>query len=243
MNLSETGDAQEQLNDAAYYRDTLRSRFRLGLASLRERALAERYFAHIVRACDPLQDSGGHARPDIYYGNFSLFQSLPDTWAIDQLFPIMPLHHLDEEPDRQGIFADITCDCGGKIDRFFGEEDANTSLPLHRFTGDAPYYIGVFLVGAYQETLGDLHNLFGDTNVVSVELDDQGRRVYGHEVEGDTVSDVLSYVEFDPKDLTVHFRSLAEQAVRDGRITAEQRKVVMNAYREGMRGYTYFEAD
>lgn len=242
-NTLSSGDPQESLNDAAFYRDAIRSRFKLGLAGLRERAMAERYFSYLVRTLSSREEPGDHARPDIYYGNFSLFQSLPDTWAIDQLFPIMPLHRLGEEPDREGIFADITCDCDGKIDRFFGVDGVTTSLPLHRFSPGEPYYIGVFLVGAYQETLGDLHNLFGDTNVVSVSIDDQGRRVYGHEVEGDTVADVLSYVEFDPKDLTARFRSLAEQAVREGRITAEQRKVVMSAYTEGMRGYTYFEAE
>jgi arginine decarboxylase len=118
-----------------------------------------------------------------------------------------------------------------------------SSLPLHRFTPDSPYYIGAFLVGAYQETLGDLHNLFGDTNVVSVETDEKGRRVYGHEVEGDTVADVLSYVEFQPNELTDRFRSLAEDAVREERISGEQRKIILNMYREGMRGYTYFEAE
>jgi arginine decarboxylase len=238
-----SGDPREILNDAAYYRDAVRSRFTLGLAGLRERALAERYFSFLVRTLDTPEEPGDHTRPDIYYGNFSLFQSLPDTWAIDQLFPIMPLHRLNECPDREGIFADITCDCDGKIDRFFGPDGITSSLPLHRVSPEEPYYIGVFLVGAYQETLGDLHNLFGDTNVVSVSIDDQGRRVYGHEVEGDTVADVLSYVEFDPKDLTAQFRALAEQAVREKRITAEQRRIVMAAYTEGMRGYTYFEAE
>jgi arginine decarboxylase len=242
---------QESLNDALYYRDELRSRFSLGLISLRERALTEQCFAVILRQIekstknlDRIPDSLEElstSRPDIYYGNFSLFQSLPDTWAIDQLFPIMPIHRLLEKPEHEGIFADITCDCDGKIDHFIAETGSKKSLPLHDFKKDEAYYIGVFLVGAYQETLGDLHNLFGDTNVVSVELDDDGDRAYGHEVEGDTVADVLSYVEYDPKEMTMNFRSLAECAVRSGLITAPQRKTIMQAYREGMQGYTYFE--
>lgn len=242
---------QECLNDAVYYRDEIRSRFALGLVSLRERALAERCFEVIVRLIenatrnleripDSLEELAA-SRPDIYYGNFSLFQSLPDNWAINQLFPIMPIHRLNEEPLHEGIFADITCDCDGKIDHFIDDSGQKNSLLLHPLKPEEGYNIGVFLVGAYQETLGDLHNLFGDTNVVSVELDEDGRLAYGHEVEGDTVADVLSYVEFDPKEMTVNFRSLAERAVREGRITAPQRKIIMQAFREGMQGYTYFE--
>ena len=242
---------QECLNDAVYYRDAIRSRFALGLVSLRQRALAERCFAVILRQIEKAtQDMGwtpdslvelSSSRPDIYYGNFSLFQSLPDNWAIDQLFPIMPIHRLNEKPEREGIFADITCDCDGKIDHFIDESGQKHSLPLHELKADEAYNIGVFLVGAYQETLGDLHNLFGDTNVVSVEVDPEGQRIYGHEVQGDTVADVLSYVEYDPKEMTVNFRSLAERAVRSGNISASQRKTIMQAFTEGMQGYTYFE--
>lgn len=242
---------QECLNDAVYYRDEIRNRFALGLVSLRERALAERFFAVILRKIEKLTkdmeripDSLAElsaSRPDIYYGNFSLFQSLPDNWAINQLFPIMPIHRLSEKPVHEGIFADITCDCDGKIDHFIDDTGSKNSLPLHALEADKSYHIGVFLVGAYQETLGDLHNLFGDTNVVSVEVDEDGQRVYGHEVQGDTVAAVLSYVEFDPKEMTMNFRSLAERAVRSGKITAPQRKTIMHAYNEGMQGYTYFE--
>ncbi|MDF3129810.1 biosynthetic arginine decarboxylase [Kiritimatiellaeota bacterium B1221] len=242
---------QECLNDAVYYRDEIRNRFALGLVSLRERSLAERCFAVILRKIekatkdmeripDSLEEISA-ARPDIYYGNFSLFQSLPDNWAIDQLFPIMPIHRLDEQPLHEGIFADITCDCDGKIDHFIDDSGSKNALPLHGLNENETYNIGVFLVGAYQETLGDLHNLFGDTNVVSVEIDEEGHRVYGHEVQGDTVSDVLSYVEYDPKEMTVNFRRLAERAVRHKRISAPQRKVIMQAFTEGMQGYTYFE--
>ncbi len=242
---------QECYNDAVYYRDELRSMFIHGMISLRERALAELIFTTTVRRIaemtrgmervpDNLRGLAG-ALPDIYYGNFSLFQSLPDSWAIDQLFPIMPLHRLLEKPDREGIFADITCDCDGKIDRFIDPEGHRETLPLHAWNEKDPYYIGTFLVGAYQETLGDLHNLFGDTNVVSVELDESGEVAYYHEVQGDTVSDVLTYCEYDPKDLAENFRKLAELAVRRGRITAMERRTIVDAFNNGMQGYTYFE--
>jgi arginine decarboxylase len=242
---------QESLNDAVYYRDEIRNRFALGLVSLRERALAERFFAVIVRKIEKMTkdmeripdslEEISTARPDIYYGNFSLFQSLPDNWAINQLFPIMPIHRLEEKPTHEGIFADITCDCDGKIDQFIDDTGSKNSLLLHGLEEGKSYNIGVFLVGAYQETLGDLHNLFGDTNVVSVEIDEEGHRIYGHEVQGDTVADVLSYVEYDIKEMTMNFRSLAESAVRAGKISASQRKIIMQAYNEGMQGYTYFE--
>jgi arginine decarboxylase len=178
---------------------------------------------------------------DVYYGNFSLFQSLPDAWAIDQLFPIMPVHRLNEVPDRRAILTDITCDCDGKIDRFIDAETERRFLPLHTLREGEPYYIGVFLVGAYQETLGDLHNLFGDTNVVGIGVHEDGTLEFSQEVEGDTVEDVLSYVEFEPKDLRDRFRALAESAVRAGRITPGQRREVLDAFDAGLRGYTYYE--
>jgi len=242
---------QECYNDAVYYRDELRSMFSHGVISLRERGLAEQIFSTTVRL---VADRAGQldkapdgfkdlvtSIPDIYYGNFSLFQSLPDSWAIDQLFPVMPIHRLNEAPTREAVFADITCDCDGKIDRFIDPEGERRSLPLHEWKESEPYYIGVFLVGAYQETLGDLHNLFGDTNVVSVELDEDGDVAFYHEVQGDTVADVLSYVEYEPKEMVERFRKLAERAVRRGRITATERRTIVDAFNTGMQGYTYFE--
>jgi arginine decarboxylase len=133
---------------------------------------------------------------DIYYGNFSLFQSIPDSWAIEQLFPIVPIHRLNEEPKNAAIIADITCDCDGRINRFINLHDVNPSLLLHDIREGEDYLIGVFMVGAYQETLGNLHNLFGDTNVVSVSLDEKEDIAYTRELAGDSVSDVLSYVEY-----------------------------------------------
>jgi arginine decarboxylase len=242
---------QESMNDAVYYRDQVRAMFFYGAATLRERGLAEAWYwriltriSHMISDMDDVPEdllelSSGLA--DFYYGNFSLFQSLPDSWAIDQLFPVMPIHRLDERPKHRAVLADITCDCDGKIDRFIDKEDVAKTLQLHDFKADEPYYLGVFLVGAYQETLGDLHNLLGDTNVVGVHLE-KGKPVYTHEVEGDTVADVLSYVEFDPKVLVSKFRNFAEKAVHDGLISPKERKKIMDLYRDGLGGYTYFES-
>lgn len=242
---------QECYNDACYYRDQLRAQFFYGNASLRERGLGEAYYWHlmsrIARMLTEMETIPEDLRElscsmvDVYYGNFSLFQSLPDSWAIHQLFPVMPLHHLNERPTTRAVLADITCDCDGKIDNFIDKEDVARALPLHAINpGEDNYYIGVFLVGAYQETLGDLHNLLGDTNVVGVHLED-GRPVYTHEIEGDTVSDVLSYVEYDPKELVNKFRSFAERAVADGKITPAERRRALDTFRSGLNGYTYYE--
>ena len=242
---------QECFNDAIYYRDQMRAQFFYGAATLRERGLAEAWFWHIVTRISnliaELDDIPEDLRElsstlvDFYYGNFSLFQSLPDSWAIDQVFPVMPIHRLDEKPRHRAVLADITCDCDGKIDRFIDKEDVAKILPLHDFRQGEPYYLAVFLVGAYQETLGDLHNLLGDTNVVGVHLE-KGKPVYTHEVEGDTVADVLSYVEFDPKELVTRFRNFAEKAVTEGRISPKERREILDLFREGLSGYTYFES-
>ncbi|QQL43671.1 biosynthetic arginine decarboxylase [Sulfuriroseicoccus oceanibius] len=248
-----TDSLQENFNDATYYRDQIREMHVHGRVSLRERGYAEHLFWNIVtkitRRLSELEfvpEELAELRSqthDYYYGNFSLFQSLPDSWAIDQLFPIMPIHRLAEKPTQQAVLADITCDCDGKIDRFVDRRDVAHTLPLHPIQpDDTGYCIGVFLVGAYQETLGDLHNLLGDTNVVGVHLEN-GKPVYSHEVEGDTVADVLSYVEYEPKVLVEKFRSFAENAVNSGKITPRERKEVMKSYRHGLDGYTYFESD
>jgi arginine decarboxylase len=242
---------QECLNDALYYRDELRQLFKHGNVSLRHRALGENIFWHIVKNISLLTKELKHIPPelvdidaalaDIYYANFSIFQSLPDSWAIGHLFPVLPVHRLNEEPTRQAILADITCDCDGKIDKFIDLHGERTALPLHELKESEEYYLGAFLVGAYQETLGDLHNLFGDTNVVTIRISDNGDYDLVREIEGDSVGDVLSYVEFDPKAMVVQFRKQAEQAVRAGRITARERKKIMSAYEAGLRGYTYYE--
>lgn len=243
-------NVQECYNDAVYYRDEARSMHESARISLRQRALAESIFWHIAtriaeeirgRKYVPDELSGLEmAIADVYYGNFSVFQSLPDVWAIEQLFPVMPIHRLCEAPTRQATISDITCDCDGKIDKFIDLHDVKETLPVHELN-NGEYYMGVFLVGAYQETLGDLHNLLGDTNVVSLRLGEHGEIEYTHEIDGDSVADVLSYVEYNPQDMLDRMRKTAEQAVRSGRITAEERRQIMDAYETGLRGYTYFE--
>jgi arginine decarboxylase len=242
---------QECYNDAVFYRDELRELFHHGQATLRERALAENIFLSVVhriaamlpqlRRVPPELQNLQEQLSDIYYGNFSLFQSLPDIWAIDQLFPIMPIHRLDEKPGRSAILADLTCDCDGKIDRFSTPDGERNVLQLHALKPDEEYYLGVFLVGAYQETLGDLHNLFGDTNVVNVAINPDGSFEFAREFHGDSIADVLSYVEYEPKQLQENFRLVAEKAVRNGKISVAQRSQIVQAFRESLHGYTYFE--
>ncbi|MBU1693802.1 MAG: biosynthetic arginine decarboxylase [Verrucomicrobia bacterium] len=244
-------NVQECYHDAVYYRDETRALHEVGSISLRHRALAERIFWSIItriaveiqgRKYVPDELSGLEmAIADVYYGNFSVFQSLPDVWAIDQLFPVMPVHRLKEAPTRQATISDITCDCDGKIDRFIDLHDVRQTLPVHELDDSGEYYMGVFLVGAYQETLGDLHNLLGDTNVVNLRIGEEGAVEYAHEISGDTVADVLSYVEYNPQEMLDRMRKTAEQAVRSGRITVEDRRQLMQAYETGLRGYTYFE--
>ena len=243
-------NAQEAYHDAVFYRDEARKMFEVGEINLRQRALAERIFWNVVcRVAQEIRERKyipdelatlPAALADVYYGNFSVFQSLPDVWAIEQLFPVMPVHRLNEAPTRQATISDITCDSDGKIDKFIDLHDVKEMLPVHELNGEE-YYMGVFLVGAYQETLGDLHNLFGDTNVVTLRLGEHGTLELAQEMDGDTVADVLSYVEHKPQTMLDRVRQMAEQAVRAGRITPEERRQIVDAYETGLRGYTYFE--
>jgi len=244
---------QECYNDALYYRDEIRELFRRGQVGLRDRALADNITLSVLDKIAKILKSIERIPPelenlpellcDIYYGNFSLFQSLPDIWAIDQVFPVMPIHRLDEQPTREAIIADITCDCDGKIDKFISPQGIRNTLPLHALNQDQEYYIGVFLVGAYQETLGDLHNLFGDTNVVSVKVNPDASFDFVREFQGDSIADVLSYVEYEPKQMLEQFRRTAEQAVRDKTINASQRQRMLRAFKDSLQGYTYFERE
>ncbi len=244
-------NVQECYNDALYYRDEIRQLFKHGEITLRERSFAENIFWNIINKIAKLTKNLKHIPPeiegidvaisDIYYLNFSVFQSLPDTWAIDHMFPIIPLHRLNQPPVRNAIISDITCDCDGKIDRFIDNHDVRYTLPLHELNPDEEYYIGAFLVGAYQETLGDLHNLMGDTNVISIRIKEDGSYDVVKEIEGDSVCDVLTYVEYDPKNLIVRFKENAENAVKNGLLTMAERRDIIRAYEDGMRGYTYFE--
>ncbi|NLT70732.1 MAG: biosynthetic arginine decarboxylase [Verrucomicrobiaceae bacterium] len=241
----------ESFGKANRHREELHENFLTGDISLRERAVCEqcywRAMTDIARETqqlryvpEELRDLSG-LLADQYYGNFSIFQSIADSWAIDCAFPVMPLHRLAERPTRRGVIHDVTCDCDGMIKKYVSSSEVMESLPIHETKENESYYLGIFLVGAYQETLSDLHNLFGDTHAVSVDVVN-GRVTFSREVEGDSVADVLEYVEHDPKKLVEQFRELAETAISEGRITAVQRRKALEAYRIGMSGYTYFES-
>ena len=177
---------------------------------------------------------------DTYFCNFSLFQSLPDSWAVRQLFPVMPIHRLNERPTRHAVLADITCDSDGKIDRFDDQRDERRTLPLHELDGQ-PYYLAAFLVGAYQEILGDLHNLFGDTHVAHIDLTPEGKIAIETVVKGETVSEVLDYVQYHEHDLTQRLEASIENAVRNGLIDDRQAGEFVKYYRDALHGYTYLE--
>jgi arginine decarboxylase len=243
----------EAYHDSIAYRDECLSLFNLGHLSLDNRGLAEDLFwaicqkiGKIVRTLPQIpEDLEGLERmlADIYFCNFSVFQSLPDSWAIDQLFPVLPIHRLHEEPSSRAVLADITCDSDGKIDHFIDRRDVKAVLELHPHQPGTPYYLGAFLVGAYQEILGDLHNLFGDTNTVHVAHDEEeGYKIEGV-VTGDTVSDVLRYVRYSRNDLVARVRQAAETALRAKRMTLEESRRLVRRYEEGLSGYTYLEQD
>jgi arginine decarboxylase len=243
----------EAYHDAIAYRDECLSLFNLGHLSLENRGLAEDLFwaicqkiLKVVRTLPQVpEDLEGleRALADIYFCNFSVFQSLPDSWAIDQLFPVLPIHRLHEEPANRAVLADITCDSDGKIDHFIDRRDVKSVLEVHPHQPGTPYYLGAFLVGAYQEILGDLHNLFGDTNTVHVALDEEeGYKIEGV-VTGDTVSDVLRYVRYNRNDLVARVRQAAETALRAKRMTLEESRRLLRRYEDGLSGYTYLEQD
>ena len=242
---------QECWNDLKYYRDEARALFRRNQMSLASTARTEEaylYLMHRIKELlrdpdaftDDLREALDQAA-DIYHCNFSLFQSLPDVWAIDQLHPLAPIQRLHETPMRTAILSDITCDSDGRIDRFVLADGVSNSLPVHDLREDEDYYLGVFFIGAYQETLGDLHNLFGDTNVVTIELEADGTFDMIHEQDGDTISEVLTYVEYDPKRMAEAFKAIVERAVKSGRLSPSDRRQLMASWASSMNGYTYFE--
>lgn len=241
---------QEAYNDIVEQKEESCTLFAHGVIDLRTRARCDELFwatcrriQKTLREVDYVPDDLRGLDKDLsdtYYCNFSVFQSLPDSWAVQHLFPITPLHRLDEEPQREAILADLTCDSDGKLDRFIDLRDVRDTIRLHAPNGK-PYYLGAFLVGAYQEILGDLHNLFGDTNAVHVSLDASGNYQLEHLVEGDTVSEVLGYVEYDRAELLRRVRKSAEAAVRRGRFSPEHFAQFMKRYEEGLSGYTYLE--
>jgi arginine decarboxylase len=243
---------QESYHDALHYRDECMSLFRYGLLSLEDRSSAETIFwsccqkiLRMVREIEYVPDDlEGLERSmaDTYFCNFSCFQSVPDFWAVQQLFPILPIHRLNEEPTRRAILADITCDSDGKIDRFIDLKDVKSVLELHPVNGE-DYILGIFITGAYQEILGDMHNLFGDTNAVHVRLEPGGGYAIDHVVKGDTVKEVLSIVQYSSEDLTNRLRRTVEAGVRAGTISFEEAGQFVLKYEQGLAGYTYLERD
>lgn len=240
----------ECYHDAQQAIDVVLTMFHLGGMSLEMRGLAERLFwafssklLKLVRELEYVPEELANLEAqisDTYFCNFSVFQSMPDSWAIKQLFPIMPIHRLNDTPTRRAILGDITCDSDGKIDQFIDLRDVRNTLELHQFNGQ-PYYLGGFLLGAYQEILGDLHNLFGDTNAVHVSVDKSGQYSIDEVIKGDTVRKVLSYVQFSADDLATTMRRETEKAVRAGRISPEESRQFLRFYEQGLDGYTYLE--
>jgi arginine decarboxylase len=276
---------QEAYNDAIQFNEEAKSLFNLGYLSLTQRARAEQLYwvccqkiLEIARTQDYVPDDLEDLEKtmaSIYYVNLSVFQSVPDSWAIDQLFPIMPIHRLDEEPTRRGILADLTCDSDGKISQFIDLRDVKSVLELHplreaRERGQEgeeekegisssilnssnpkskiqnpkfqePYYLGLFLAGAYQEIMGNLHNLFGDTNAVHIQMTPRGYEIE-HVVKGDTVTEVLGYVQYDAEDLVESIRRRTEQALQENRITLKEAQLLLQNYEKSLSSYTYLSS-
>ena len=242
----------EDWHDALQIREEALERFSLGLLDLKTRAQIEKLFWSVARDVRDMTRSMKHppeelrkaARmlPEKYFCNFSLFQSLPDSWAIDQMFPIMPITRLDEKPARECTIQDVTCDSDGKINRFVAPAGSSYCLSVHDLKPNEPYYLGVFLVGAYQEILGDLHNLFGDTNAVHIALSKDGYEI-AQIIDGEAVADVLDYVEYNPKKLVRNLESWVTASMKRGAITPEEGRQFLNNYRSGLYGSTYLERD
>ena len=242
----------ESWHDALQIREEALDLFGLGLLDLRTRAQIEQLFWSVAREVSEIASDMKHAPeelrkiskllPDKYFCNFSLFQSLPDSWSIDQLFPIMPISRLDERPDRTATIQDITCDSDGKINNFISPHGSNSHLAVHALNNKEPYYIGVFLVGAYQEILGDMHNLFGDTNAVHVSVY-KDRYEIDQVIDGETVAEVLDYVQFSPKKLVRSVETWVTSSMKAGVITPEEGREFLSNYRSGLYGYTYLEND
>jgi arginine decarboxylase len=240
----------EYYHDAQVARDAVLNLFSLGYCNLEHRSLAEKLFygtcEKILRVVRKLPyvpeefDGLESMLSDTYFCNLSIFQSMPDSWAIDQLFPIMPIHRLNEEPNCRGILADITCDSDGKIDRFIDRRDVKRVLELHPYRHE-DYLVAAFLVGAYQEILGDLHNLLGDTNAVHVSLDETGQVCVDEIVEGDSVREVLSYVQYQPEELLRAMRRMVDKALREGKLSIDESRTLLRFYEQGLEGYTYLE--
>lgn len=241
----------ESWHDALQIREEALDRFSLGLLDLHTRAQIEKLFWSVAREVNEIAKSMKHVPdelkiskmlPDKYFCNFSLFQSLPDSWAIDQMFPIMPISRLDEKPTRTATIQDVTCDSDGKINYFISDHGVCNSLPIHPLRNGESYYLGVFLVGAYQEILGDMHNLFGDTNAVHISVY-QDRYEIDQIIDGETVAEVLDYVQYSPKKLVRNVETWVTRSMKAGKITPEEGREFLSNYRSGLYGYTYLETD
>jgi arginine decarboxylase len=258
LDLYETWNGLSRKNPLEGWHDLIQLKeeagtlFALGYLDLRARARVEKLFQagcekllRIVRELpqvpEELEDLE-KTLADTYYGNFSMFQSMPDHWGFKQLFPVMPIHRLEQEPTRRGIIADLTCDSDGKIGEFIDQHDVRKTLELHRVNGE-PYYVGVFLVGAYQEILGDLHNLFGDTHAVHVRVDDAGRTLIEHVVQGDKVREVLDYVEYDRAELVSRVEETAKNAVARGELTDAEAQSLLKRYEQALEETTYLSRE
>lgn len=242
----------EDWHDALQIREEALDRFSLGLIDLRTRALVEKLFWSVAREVHLISSEMKHMPeelrgvskmlPEKYFCNFSLFQSLPDSWAIDQVFPVVPLDRLNERPDRMATLQDITCDSDGKIANFISPQGVAHALPVHALRPGEHYYLGVFLVGAYQEILGDMHNLFGDTNAVHINVYKDHYRI-DQVIDGETVAEVLDYVQYSPKQLVRNVESWVSESIRTGKITSDEGNEFIRNYRSGLYGYTYLETN
>ena len=240
----------EAWHDAQQIREEALDLFSHGIVDLKTRAQIERLYWSITREINQIAGGLKHAPDefrglskllaDKYFCNFSLFQSLPDSWAIDQIFPIMPIQRLDEKPERSATLQDITCDSDGKIANFISTRNVAHYLPVHSLKKTEPYYLAVFLVGAYQEILGDMHNLFGDTNAVHVSVNEKGYNIE-QIIDGETVAEVLDYVQYNPKKLVRTLETWVTKSVKEGKISLEEGKEFLSNYRSGLYGYTYLE--
>ncbi|MBE6289872.1 MAG: biosynthetic arginine decarboxylase [Bacteroidaceae bacterium] len=240
----------EAFHDAEQIRDESLNLFSHGLVDLQTRAQIECLYWSVMREVNHIAQNLKHTPDELrglpklladkYFCNFSLFQSLPDSWSIDQIFPIMPLQRLDEKPDKEATLQDITCDSDGKIASFITTRSVSNYLPVHSLKQKEHYYIGVFLVGAYQEILGDMHNLFGDTNAVHISVDEKGYSI-DQVIDGETVAEVLDYVQFNPKKLVRTLETWVSKSVKEGKITVDEGKEFLSNYRSGLYGYTYLE--
>ena len=246
------GRMMEDWHDALQIREEALDLFSLGLLDLRTRALIEKLFWSIARDVNALASEMKHAPeelrkvakklPEKYFCNFSLFQSLPDSWAIDQVFPIIPISRLDEKPTHMATLQDITCDSDGKIGNFVSPSGVSASIPVHTLKNNESYYLGVFLVGAYQEILGDMHNLFGDTNAVHISVYKDHYEI-DQIIDGETVAEVLDYVQYNPKKLVRNIETWVTQSMKQGKITPEEGREFISNYRSGLYGYTYLERE